>query len=103
MFRDQITGKLSYRGDPRIGAFTYIDEKSGEDTHSSEKVRRITVATREKVYFRKIKNEETNKWEDVEVGRGFETAREISCTQEGADLWASWSDDQRALWLKQHP
>lgn len=103
MFKCEITGKLSRQGDPRIGAYTYIDEKSGEDTHSSEKVHRIVVATREKVYFKKIKNEETNKWEDVEVGRGREIAREINATQEGADLWASWSDDERAAWLKRHP
>jgi hypothetical protein len=66
-------------------------------------VHRIVVQTREKVYSRKIKNEETLRWEDVEVGRGFEVARELIACQEGYDLWQSWSDDQRAAWLKQHP
>ena len=103
MFRCAITNKLSRQGDPRIGAYYYIDEKVGEDTHSSEKIHRITVKTREKIYTRKIKNEETNKWEDVEVGRGWEIAREVIASQEGANLWASWSDDQRAAWLKLHP
>jgi len=103
MFRCQITNKLSYQGDPRIGSFTYIDEKMGEDTHASEKVHKIVVKTREKIYYKKVKNEETLRWEDVEAGRGTEIVREISCTQEGANLWASWSDDERALWLKRHP
>ena len=103
MFRCEITKKLSRQGDPRTGAYYYLDEKTGEDVHSSEKVRRIVVQTREKIYTRMVKNEDTLKWEEVEVARGHETAREITVTQAGADLWASWTDDQRALWLKQHP
>ena len=100
MFRCQITGKMSRRGDPRIGPFTYIDEKSGEDTHSSEKVHRIVVETREKLYKRRVFNETTRQPEEIEVGRGHEIVREINASQEGFDLWSSWSPAQQDVWVK---
>lgn len=100
MFRCDITGKLSHRGDPRIGAFYHLDEKSSEDTHSSEKVHRIVVETREKVYKRRVFNETTRQPEEIEVGRGREIVREVVATQEGFDLWNSWSPNDQAAWVQ---
>ena len=85
-----ITGKVSRQGnatkDPPVKA---------------EKLNKLVVATREKVYTKKVKNEETNKWEDVEIGRGFETVKEINVSEEGLKLWDSWSDEERQMFLQQ--
>lgn len=97
----QITGKISKMGDPRTGPLYYIDsEKSLEDIHAPEKMNKIVVATREKVYTRWFKNEETGKWEELEVGRGWEIVREINASEEGLQLWNSWSEDERAIFLE---
>ena len=100
MFICQVTGKLSRRGDPRIGELQYIHETKGEDVRGSEKLNRIVVATRERVYTRWVKNEETHKYEEVEAGRGWEIVREISASDEGLALWNGWSEDERAAFLK---
>lgn len=92
MFRCELTGKLSRRGLP------YVDED--HPGTASEKPHRIVVETRDRVYMRKIFNEERRQYEDVEVGRGWEIVREINVSQEGFDMWNSWSPEQRATWVK---
>lgn len=103
MFRCQITGKLSRRGDARTGEYVHMTEinKSEENLRSSEKLTKIVVEKRERVYTRRVRNEETGKWEDVEIGRGWEIVRELNASEEGAALWASWSDADRAAFLAQ--
>lgn len=100
MFICQVTGKQSRQGDPRIGDLQYTHEIKVEDTHGSEKLNRIVVATRERVYTKWVKNEETHKYEEVEIGRGWEIVREINASDEGLALWNSWSEDERAAFLK---
>lgn len=102
MYRCQITGKLSRRGDPRTGELYHITdtEKVKDDTRGSEKLNRIVVETRERIYTKRVKNEETGKWEDVEIGRGWEIVREINASQEGLDLWNSWTPEERAIFLE---
>jgi hypothetical protein len=101
MYICQVTGKLSRRGDPRTGPLYHIDaEKVKEDTHGSEKLNKIVVATRERIYTKRVKNEETGKWEDVEIGRGWEIVREINASEEGLALWNSWSEEERAIFLE---
>ena len=104
MFRDEITGKLSRRGDPRTGEWMVVDEvgntiKSGESVHAPEKEHRIVVEKRDRIYMRRVFNEEKRVYEDVEVGRGFEIVREIRCTEEGERLWNSWTPEQRGMWV----
>lgn len=65
-----------------------------------EKVNKLVVKTREKTYYKKVRNEETNKWEEVEAGRGWEIVKEINASQAGADLWNSWSAEERHLFVK---
>lgn len=103
MFRCQITGKLSRRGDPRTGEYVHMTElnKSEENLRSSEKLTKIVVEKRERIYTKRVRNEETGKWEDVEIGRGWEIVRELNASEEGAALWASWSDEDRAAFLSQ--
>ena len=103
MFKCQVTGKYSRRGDPRIGELAVISEvgtKSSEDVRGSEKLNKIVVETRERVYTRWVKNEDTNKYEEVEAGRGWEIVREINASAEGVALWESWSPEERAVFLK---
>ena len=100
MFKCQITNKMSRRGDPRTGAYTYIDEKSGEDSHSSEKVHRIVIQTRERVYKQRVFNETTRQAEEVIVGRGSEISMEISCTEEGKNIWDAWNQAERDTFVK---
>lgn len=66
MFRCQVTGKLS---------------KPGEKCH------KIVVEKRQKVYTVKMFNELTGKFEDFEVGRGWETVKEINATEAGLAVW----------------
>lgn len=80
MFYCQVTGRLSKRG---------------------EKVNKVVVATRERIYYKKVRNEESNKWEDVEIGRGWEIVKEINVSQEGLDLFNTMSEEDRALFCKE--
>lgn len=97
MFYCQITGKLSRRGDPRTGPLEYLHEtKSDEGIHGSEKLEKIVVATRERIYTAKFRNEETGKWEDVEIGRGTEIVREVQASAEGLAIWNQMTPEQRA-------
>lgn len=78
MFYCQITNKLS---------------KSGQ------KPERITIATRPKEYSKRVRNEESNKWEDVFVAKGWEIVQELNCSEEGAQLWASWSQEEKSSFV----
>lgn len=101
MYRCQITGKLSRQGDPRIGELYHVgDVKTDDSIRAPEKLNKIVVATRERVYTKWVRNEETNKWEEVFVSRGWEIVREINASQEGLDLWNSWTPEEREMFLK---
>lgn len=75
MYTCKVTGKVSKRGEP---------------------LNKIVVETRSRVYFVKVRNEETNKLEDVEVGRGSEIVREINASEDGLRQWALMSSEQRS-------
>jgi len=65
-----------------------------------EKCNKIVVARRDKVYTGWFRNEETNKWEEREVGRGWEIVKEINAVDSGVELWNSWPESERALFVK---
>jgi hypothetical protein len=101
MYKCQITGKQSRQGDPRVGELYYVgDNKIEEGIRAPEKLNRIVVETRERLYTKWVKNEETNKYEEVEAGRGWEIVREISASAEGLALWESWTPEERTIFLK---
>ena len=77
----------------------FICQVTGKISKPGEKLNRLPVVKRDKVYFKKIKNEETGKWDDVEVGRGWEIVREITVSDEGAAVWNNMSESQRASLL----
>ena len=101
MYICQVTGKMSRQGDPRIGELYHVGEvKNEEGIRAPEKLNRIVVETRPRTYTRWVRNEETNKWEEIEVGHGTEIVREINATDEGLALWNSWTPEERAAFLK---
>lgn len=73
----------------------FICEITGRVTKSGEKMNRIPIVKRDRVYFKKLKNEDTGKWDEVEVGRGWEIVKEISVSEEGLAKWQAMSDQQR--------
>lgn len=60
-----------------------------------EKLNRLVVETREKVYTARVRNEETREWETREVGRGWEIVRELNATDAGVAQWNNMNDEQR--------
>lgn len=65
-FRCQITKRISRPGD---------------------KLTMITTQLRRKVYTSLQRDEETNKLNTVEVGSGWEIAKELRVSEEGAAIW----------------
>ena len=101
MYKCQVTGKQSRQGDPRIGELYHVGEvKNEEGIRAPEKLNRIVVATRPRTYTKWVRNEETNKWEEVVIGQGTEIVREINATDEGVELYNSWTPEERAVFLK---
>ena len=78
-YRCQITQKVSKPGLP---------------------LHKVVVETRPKEYFKFVKDEETDKWVEVHANFGSEIVRELSVSQEGLDMWNSWTPEQRLAFLK---
>lgn len=78
----------------------YICQVTGKVSLPGEKLNRIVVKTRPRVYTRMEKDSETGYWSEVEVGRGFEIVKEISATSEGVIEWQNMTDAQRAVHLR---
>ena len=64
-----------------------------------EKLNRIVVQKRAKIYTEFVRNEETNQVEEQVVGEGFETVKEVAASEEGLRLWNAWSEDERRVFL----
>lgn len=96
MYKCQITGKLSRRGDPRTGELFHIGEvKQDESVHAPEKCHRIVVETRAKSY-KHWDRENEEEW----FSHGTEIVREVNACEEGKKLWDSWTPEQRDAWVK---
>lgn len=89
MYICQVTGKYSRKGD-----------STAHPPVAAEKLNKIVVQTRERTYTKWVKNEETNKWEEVFVAKGWEIVREINASDEGVKLWESWTPEEREVFLK---
>jgi hypothetical protein len=79
MFKCQVLNRMSQHGD---------------------KCNKIVVAKRDKTYTSWFRNEDTGKWEEHEVGRGWEIVKEVNATDAGLALWESWSEADKALFAK---
>jgi hypothetical protein len=96
MFRCQVTGKLSRRGDPRIGELVHIHELKVDDgIHDSEKLHKIVVETRQ-VEYKHWDREAEEEW----FSHGTEIVREINATDEGLRIWESMTPEQQAAFVK---
>jgi hypothetical protein len=62
---------------------------------------KVVALTRPKTYTRWILNEETRQFEEVVIGEGRETVRELNLSTEGVSIWESWTEAERATFLKQ--
>jgi hypothetical protein len=66
-----------------------------------EKLNKVVAITREKIYTRWVKNEDTRVYEEITLpNKGTEIVKELWCTAEGEALWNSWSADERSDFLK---
>lgn len=68
---------------------------TGKTSEIGEKMHKIVLASRDKTYHKMVKNEETRIWEKVIAGHGWEIVSEVSASQEGVNLWNSFSDEKR--------
>jgi hypothetical protein len=89
MYKCQVTGKYSRQGN-----------QLAHPPVAGEKLNKIVVATRERTYTKWVKNEDTLKWEEVFVAKGWEIVREINASDEGVRIWEGWSPEQREAHLK---
>lgn len=78
----------------------FICEITGRHSQPGDKCHKIVVATRERNYTRWVRNEETNKWEEVFVAKGWEIVKEINATQSGMQTWEGLNEEARAALLK---
>lgn len=63
----------------------YYCQITGKMSRPGEKMNRIVVATRDKIYTQKVWEE--GELVEIEVGRGYETVKEIVATDEGLKLY----------------
>jgi hypothetical protein len=64
-------------------------------SRSGEKPTKLTVEKRDRVYTRRVRNEETREWETIEVGRGWEIVKELNVSDAGLQEWNQMTEDQR--------
>lgn len=74
-------------------------EITGKLSKPLEKMNKVTVQTRQRVYTQRVKNEETREWETVEIGHGWEIVKQLNASEEGVREWLAMTDDQRSEFL----
>jgi|GEM_PF-2917850 len=62
-----------------------------------EKTNKVILETRQKVYYGWRLNEETEKYEKVEIGKGWEIVKEVSVSDEGLKIWKEAQHDDESL------
>lgn len=60
---------------------------TGKFSKPGEKVNRIVTKTRPKDYYEQRYNEETDRYENILVGKGWEIVEEVFATDEGLKVW----------------
>lgn len=68
---------------------------TGKMSEPGEKLNKIVVSKRDRIYTERIFNEESRKMEEIEVGYGWETVQEINASDEGARMWETMNEDER--------
>ncbi len=78
----------------------FVCQISGRLSKPGEKVHKIVVQKRDRVYTAKIFNEDIGQVEEVEVSHGWEIVREVNATYEGLCEWNNMSEAQRSEHLR---
>lgn len=78
----------------------YYCQVTNELSKPGEKLNKIVIEQRERIYKERIFNEETRKMEDVIIGYGWEIVREINASDEGLRLWSTMDADERSHFVK---
>lgn len=63
---------------------------TGKTTRPGEKMHRVVIETRPRVYTEWIREE--GEWIELEVGRGFEIVKEIQVSDEGLSIYNEMVD-----------
>ena len=79
---------------------SYRCEITGKQSKPCQKLHKITVLTRPQTYYKYVKNEETRIWEKVFAATGTEIVKELCVSEEGMALWATYSPEDKANFLK---
>jgi hypothetical protein len=78
----------------------FICQISGKLSEPGEKVHKIVIKTRDRVYSARVFNEEIGQVEDVQVGHGWEIVKEVNATAQGLKEWNEMTETQRAEHLR---
>ncbi|CAB4196719.1 hypothetical protein UFOVP1290_239 [uncultured Caudovirales phage] len=78
----------------------YKCQVTGQFSRSGEKMNKIVVSTRSRVYKDTFRNEDTREWETVDVGYGWEIVKEITASDSGLKLWNAMSQIERDVFVK---
>jgi len=73
----------------------FICQITGKVSKPGEKLNKITVETRERVYTQKQRDTENGEWVTVEIGRGWEIVKQLKLSDEGVNIWNSSTQLER--------
>jgi hypothetical protein len=73
----------------------FICQVTKKVTEPNTSMKRLVVKTRNRVYTRDIRNDETREWETVEVGHGWEIVRELNVSAEGVAIYNAMSPEDQ--------
>lgn len=79
----------------------YICQITNKQSKSGEALHKVIALTRPKTYTRWFKNDETHQYEEKVIGHGFEPVLELSLSREGEEIWMSWNQEEKDLFLKE--
>lgn len=74
----------------------FVCQISGRLSKPGEKVHKIVIKKRDRVYTTKVFNEDIGQFEDIQVSHGWEIVREVNATYEGFCEWRDMSEEQRS-------
>jgi hypothetical protein len=74
----------------------YRCQITGRQSRDLEKLNKIVAVTRQRQY-KHFDRETEEDW----FSHGTEIVLELNANEEGLRLWNGWTEEQRALWLKE--
>ncbi len=65
----------------------FICEVTGQSSALGEKLTKVVVGKREKIYYEEHYNEELRQWQKVQVGKGWEITKELNACEDGVKVF----------------